>query len=901
MAEALILVLLQKIATTLRGAAQKAISSQLGKEATLLFDVENSMREVECEFDVMQAFISQVDPYCTNNQVFQSWLKHIRMVTFEVEDIVDEYAFLLGKMNGTESFLRKTLHKSKKLKVWYSVASRLRQVKSRVQNLTVMKERYGIKISDNDGTSSGCTANRQIHSSNSSYLNYGDDDDNAMVGQKDNVQRLTKHLNASGMDRSIITIHGMGGSGKTTLARSIYRKQDITKKFDCHAWITVSRNYQIEDLLMSIMDKLKIGHRTDINLEEMVQAIHTYLENKRYLIVLDDMWDRDSWSCFEDAFPRRSQGSKVIITTRNKEVAKLVELQGHIISLNTLLPIESWDLFCKKAFSKLPEAKCPEGLIKRAEEILEKCEGLPLAIVAIGSLLSYRGIEEKEWASFYDQLNWQLTYNPELSRVSNVLSSSLNDLPTHLKNCFLYCGLFPEDRLIRRKWIIRMWIAEGFVEDRGTETTLEEVAEDYLKELTQRSLIQVVERNEFGRPRRFKLHNMVREITWMMSKRQRFALICDDPDVTSLGDAVRRVPVHKGGQHFQPSASWQQLRSFLLFDKHVSISWICNASSNFRLLRVLCLRYSLLKDFPNAIVGLFNLHYLDLSRTKVNKIPKSVARLKNLQTLHLRRTSVSELPCEITLLACLRHLSVSTDLYGTSFSGNVYGLRSLHTLKEIKASKNLVQNLSYLTQLRSLSITNVLANHNRDLWSSIGKLKFLTRLAVSSRDDDEVLDLENFRAPQYLEKFYLDAKLANNVLFPISGHFQNLKLLSMRFSHLVQDPLISLCKMANLVCLELNCAYDGEALRFCAEWFPKLKQLSLEKLENLKSIDIIDGTMVNLTYLKLSQLWNLHVVPIGLTYLKMLHHLFAESMPDVFIRGLAREGFLNNSIIIECV
>ncbi|KAB8117548.1 hypothetical protein EE612_059697, partial [Oryza sativa] len=261
---------------------------------------------------------------------------------------------------------------------------------------------------------------------------------------------------------------------------------------------------------------------------------------------------------------------------------------------------------------------------------------LPLAIGAIGSLLSCRGMDEQEWASFYDQLNWQVTSNPELSWVSDVIHLSLNDLPNHLRNCFLYCGLFPEDSQIRRKWIIRMWIAEGFVEDRGTDTTPKEVAEEYLRELTQRSLIEVVERNVFVRARKFELHNMVKEIIRTTSRKQLFSLICEHPDVTSLGDAARRVSVHTGGQDFQSGLAWQQLRSFLLFDRYVPVPWIFTSVSSFRLLRVLCLRYSLLKDFPNAIASLFNLHYLDLSCTKVNKIPKSVARLKNLQTLHLR-------------------------------------------------------------------------------------------------------------------------------------------------------------------------------------------------------------------------------------------------------------------------
>ncbi|CAN6334034.1 unnamed protein product [Urochloa humidicola] len=692
MAEALIVVLLQKIATTLGAAALQAFGSQLGKEAALLLLVQNSMKEIECELEIMQAFISQVDPNRTNNQIFESWVKHIRKIAYEVEDIIDEYTFLLQKINSSTSYIRKTLQQPRNVKIWRHVASRLKHVKTRLQSVTVMKDRYGIKISDHSKNSSRLNMNGHIYLSDSTYLN----DDDAMVGHEDQARRLTECLNDVCPDRAILSIWGMGGSGKTTLARSIYKKQDVRNSFDCHLWISVSKNYQVEDLIRRVTEQIhevSIQHSNDPR--DLAERIQHYLANKRYLIVLDDMWDRDSWLFFDHAFAKNRLGSRVIVTTRIEGVALLAQ-ENNTIRLDFLPEEESWNLFNKKAFSKLTDSRCPESLIPWAKKILEKCQGLPLAIVAIGSLLSYRDMEEHEWRSFYNQLNWQLTHNPELSWVSNVLNLSLSDLPAHLKNCFLYCGLFPEDYPIRRKWIIRMWIAEGFVEDRGIETTPEEVAEEYIKELTQRSLIHVVERNDFGRPKRFQLHDLVREITLSVSRTEKFGLICSHQGVTNLGDAARRVAVHIGGQVFEPGQTSQQLRSFLLFDKHAQVTWIRTASSSFKLLRVLCLRYSILEIVPAAVAGLFNLHYLDLSRTKVKKIPRSVAKLKNLQTLHLRFARVAKLPHEVIMLTNLRHLSISNDLFGTSIPGNISSLKSLQTLREVKASKDLVKTIGCL-------------------------------------------------------------------------------------------------------------------------------------------------------------------------------------------------------------
>jgi len=322
------------------------------------------------------------------------------------------------------------------------------------------------------------------------------------------------------------------GLGKTTIASSIYKKEEIKRMFICRAWISVSQSYRVKDLLQKILlllmaksENIPDGLDT-MDCVNLVELLRRYLKDRRYLIVLDDVWSRDSWPLLDSAFVKNDNGSRIIITTRIQDVSSVAD-SNREMKLSLLPKEEAWTLFCQKAFSRLDDRSCPISLKTCAERIVGKCQGLPLALVALGSLLSYKEMDEHEWELFYRQLRWQLSSNPELSWVASVLNLSYNDLPSYLKNCFLYCGLFPEDYQIERKQLIRLWIAEGFVQDRGAEMTLADVATCYLKELADRSLLQVVDRNEYGRPKRFQMHDLVREITLTISKKEKFATAWD--------------------------------------------------------------------------------------------------------------------------------------------------------------------------------------------------------------------------------------------------------------------------------------------------------------------------------------------------------------------------------------
>jgi disease resistance protein RPM1 len=472
---------------------------------------------------------------------------------------------------------------------------------------------------------------------------------------------------------------------------------------------------------------------------------------------------------------------------------------------------------------------------------------------------------------------------------------SLNDLPSYLRSCFLYCSLYPEDYNINRKMISKLWIAEGLVEDREDGTTMEEVANYYLVELTQRCLLRVTESNAYGRPRTFVMHDLVREATSIIAKKEKFGIAYGDASSTQVPHEVRRLCIQRGAQTMNSIAS-SRLRSFILFDTEVPCSWIDEILSRFRLLRVLCLRFANIGQVPGMVTELYNLRYIDFSYTKVKTIPASFGKLVNLQVLDLRFTYVEELPLEITMLTNLRHLQVfvvhdllqrSLDCFSaTKIPGNICLLKNLQALHIVSASKDLVSQLGNLTLLRSLAIMKVRQSYIAELWSSLTKMPNFSRLLISAIDTDEVLDLKMLKPLPNLKFLWLAGKLDAGVLPSMFSKFEKLARLKMDWSGLKKDPIISFSHMLNLVDLRLYGTYGGEQLTFCAGWFPKLIRLELGDMEHLDWIEIEDGTMIGLHHLELVGLGNVKAVPAGIQYLRTLHQMFLTDMSKGFIQRL---------------
>ncbi|XP_048236051.1 disease resistance protein RPM1-like [Ricinus communis] len=404
---------------------------------------------------------------------------------------------------------------------------------------------------------------------------------------------------------------------------------------------------------------------------QLVDAIRTLLHQKRYIIVFDDVLSVDAWDAIMYAFPDCNSGSRIIFTTRSSNVAASLEITNRVYHLQPLTQSEAWTLFCRKAFRAEHKGVCPVELEELSRGILRRCEGLPLAIVAIGGMLSKKIKVGSEWRKVHDSLAAEFRNDNNLGSLQRILLLSYNDLPHYLKLCYLYLSVFPEDYLIRRTNLVRLWVVERIVKEKQG-LTMEEAAEDYFNELVSRSMIQVVEVDFSYRVKTCRLHDLMREIIQLKSKEESFVVIANEGGIRT-NDKVHRLSIHDNPKELSSGIRFPYLRSLLLFTPTDSVACFGHALfRDFKLLRVLELENLPLLSFPPELIGLIHLRYLSLRRTMITVLPESIRKLKNLEILDLKRSLVSSLPYGILELKNLRQLRNYRYRSGSSMFSQTY-------------------------------------------------------------------------------------------------------------------------------------------------------------------------------------------------------------------------------------
>ncbi|KAK2997691.1 hypothetical protein RJ639_025936 [Escallonia herrerae] len=774
------------------------IVSILENEASLLGGVYDELDELKRELKSMRSCLDDADRKRVLTQGEKTWVEDVRDMCNPVENIIEEFIYHMNKPQKGGKFtkhLYRAIKFPENLLEMHRVASRMQDINKKLKSIPERRQRY---LVDPVQVTISNENQRRVQNDSEALLFAKDDH---LVGIEDDERLLVKWLTDEYPGRSVISVVGMGGSGKSTLAAKVCKNQIIKQHFECSAWIVVSQSYVIEDILRRMIKEF-YGSKNEkvpadlssMRYKELLRVLVDYLAPKRYIVVLDDVWDRNLWIDINVSLQDEGRRSRAILTTRKEEIAlSSFGVKSYVHNIQPLKPSDAWDLFCMKAFSG---NSCPEELQHTASELVRKCGGLPLALLALG-----------EWINFNSGLNQELRNNPGLEVVKGILFLSFSDFPYQLKRCFLYCSIFPEDYQMERGKLVRLWIAEGFIEhNKAKKPRL--LAEEYFEELVHRSMLQAVTRSHTGRPKTCQMHDLVRELTISTSEAEKFSI------------------VYNGGPY----------STSLVYSNNVQSDKINHTP---------CKESVPIETLSDEAGDLFNLSYLNLKGTKLKELPKSIGRLWNLQTLDIRDTKIEVVPDGIGKLQKLQNLLAYRDnpnvddfcfISGIKFPSSICKLKSLNVFDCVTAEPNLLKQLRNITQLISFGITNVRKDDGRDLCISLQSMCLLRNLFVMVTDEEEYIEINSpASSPTGLKNLVLVGKLETVPHW--FGSLQHLTSLYLHWSKLIEDLLPHIQALANLGELALINAYAGSKLCFLTG-FNKLVHLYFRSLSQLDGIII---------------------------------------------------------------
>ncbi|XBI50452.1 hypothetical protein VPH35_113850 [Triticum aestivum] len=667
------------------------MGGEFSKMKNVRKDVQFLSDELTSMKDLLEnlALVDELDPQT------KRWRDKVRDMSYDIENIIDDIRRKFVEKNEKEGLAKKTVRFLQTFRARYQIAGQIEGIKKLVLETSDRRNRYKFNTPPpNDVAIDPRVAILQ-------------QDADSFVGLKVPTDELVDWLNDKEMHLKVVSIVGFGGLGKTTLANEIYRQPD--GGFECRAFVPVTQKHNIPKLIRSLLSELGSDACSyDCEVNVLLNKLKEHLQKKRYLIVIDDLWEKLPWDVIKGAFPDNGLGSRVITTTRIHDVAKACcsHPRDYILEMKPLSDEDSRRLFFNRIFNS--EEACPCQLRDISTEILKKCDGMPLAIITVSGMLASECLDQQDWEHIRNSLGSGTNFT--LKGMRKILDLSYKNLPPHLKTCLLYLGMYPEDFKIQRHHLELQWIAEGFISKENGQD-VEKVARSYFNELVNRSLIQPIRFDNCGLVTHCKVHDMMRDLILCKCAEENFLTIIDEPEaITKPDNKVRRLSLHLHDDEVNGTELWvnislSQVRTFMIFGDRDGMPPL----SLFKFLR---LRYLAVDDEWGAMkVGM-----------KV-ELPTQIRGLLHLETLDVRH-SIHH-PFDIVHLPCLMFLNVDWRLAQTPYGiGNMKSLRYVKQFDLIHNSPDNIESLGELASLRFLSVRGYLPDRIRmdALCSSLGKM-----------------------------------------------------------------------------------------------------------------------------------------------------------------------------------
>ncbi|XP_027126591.1 putative disease resistance RPP13-like protein 3 [Coffea arabica] len=852
------------------------------QKIVFLKGVRRQVERLRNDLARMRCFLKDADQRQDEEERIRHWVSEIRDAAYDAEDIIEIFASKVELFTKDEGLVTKLTYYPLKIVNFYKIGKEIESLQMRINDIADSREKYGIK-NLGEGTSTHGEELQRLRRSSPVT------EDKDIVGFVEITKSLVAELLKEDENRRVVSIVGMGGAGKTTLAKKVYNHADVRARFNCRAWVCVSSSYDHKKILRSIIkqlnpndDKLsEMLEKMEVEEEVLEERLYKDLQDKCCLVVLDDVWKEAAWDCLSRrAFPDVGTSSRLLLTSRNREVAVHADALSNPCELKTLGQEDSWQLFLKKALGHGANAGCPPDLEGVGREIARRCAGLPLAITVIGGLLLGKKKLKSEWEKVLD--NFRAYLSSSQSEAGAILELSYADLPPNLKLCFLYLGLFPEDSFISVRKLIHMWVAEGIMQKREAKILEETAAYDDVKRLCSRNMVQVAEMTVDERIKSCRVHDALRELAIRKAEDEIFFQIHDtrDDEISAKSRylAAHILPLDKN--YFGSSAP--PLRSLLFFNIHGYRENISLSFKSFKKLRILDLENAEMGyDLPKEIGKVRLLRYLGLRRTSIGRLPHSFDCLRNLQTLDIRNINRVIVSNFIWKLESLRHLYAYKMECDVPLK--IEGLRNLQTLSRIHFDDIMHNNMITLTSLQKLGIwvddrsdINKLCMH----LSEVGSLKALRLYFDGGSEWPSLGGLSKLQHVTALKLFGLGLRSLPPD-FP-----SNLSCLSLSFTRLQDDPMPALEKLGQLSFLKMEFSYWGPQLVISTHGFHQLKFLELNFQHGLKEIEVEKGALPQLQCLRIRKCLSLEKLPEGLKYMSTLDKLELVDMPEDLISRL---------------